>query len=564
MSKIIYIYHRNPKSTVDIKKRLHAISKRILPDNITPAPSHIIEKNGIVVGIFNPSEAVNIIGCSVCLGNIVGTKEWQLPRQGHPDGTYALFRSDDNYIEVLTDMCATRTIWYYMDDDIFIASTSQRAIVLMLGNFEFNEDVIPWVLSSGTIGFDNSWDSRISRVFGDSSLLLDRKSWELTSHTNDIVFNHINRTETEHEEALKGAIEDSVGNLNLNFNDWVLPLSGGYDSRAILCFIKNKTGLKTITWGLREAVYDDKNDAYIAKRLASYFNLPNTYYELDTTKESIEKIFDRFIICGEGRIDHVSGYIDGFHLWKTLYEQGIKGIIRGDNGMGWKRGFSDFDVRNTIEIPTCSDFTNLANLVSSGDFKQNFPDILLQRKDETWEAWRDRLHHQYRIPIVLAALSDLKVSYVELINPLLTKKIIGQVRKLPDYLRTDKTLHKNISLSVSPKIALAAKSAVPSSENILKSKQVVDFLKDYLSSDYVTSMFPKSLMNTVFIKIKALDSSKNIKSYSNKIKAFVPKRLKSKYRTVAKPEKNSNVLAFRIYLISRMKKIISEDIQNLS
>lgn len=563
MSKIVYICYRKLKSSVAIKKRLHEISKRILPDNITPTLPHIIDQNGILVGIFNFSRAVMVNDCSICLGYIFGQEDWQTIRQGYPDGTYALFRGDHKFIEVITDVVASRTIWYYMNHDIFIASTSQRAIVLILGNFEFNENVIPWILSSGTIGFDNSWDRRINRVPGDSSLLLDRMSWKLTTHSNKVEYTQIQANDKNHENALRQAIEESMASIKLNLNQWVLPLSGGYDSRCILCFMKEKTGLKTITWGLKKSIHDKMSDTFIAKKLASYFNLENTFYELDIRNQSLEKIFNRFFVCGEGRIDHISGYIDGFNIWKNLYEMGIKGIIRGDNGMGWKRVYSDFDVRNTIEIPMCSDFANLANLLSSGDFRQNFPEALLKRIDESREAWRDRLHHQFRIPIVLAALNDLKAPYVEIINPLLTKRIINQVRKLPDHLRTEKMLHKNITLLISPKIPFAKKSAMPLYENILQSFQVVNFLKDQLSSNYVNSMFPKSLINFVSKKIAWSNSPKNTQRYTKKIKSYLPNWVKSRYRSVAKPEKNINVLAFRIFMISQMKKIFNEDIKSL-
>jgi hypothetical protein len=174
------------------------------------------------------------------------------------------------------------------------------------------------------------------------------------------------------------------------------------------------------------------------------------------------------------------------------------------------------------------------------------------------------LYQQFRIPVVLAALTDLKAPYVELINPLLTKRIIDQVRKLPDHLRTDKMLFKNIILTISPKIRFAKNVAIAPPEDILKSKQVLTLLRDELSSSHVNSFLPKEFINSVLRKIATIDDSRNTRRYTKYIKSHMPKWLKSKIRTVAKPEKQSIVLSFRVYMISQMKKIIREDILNLA
>ena len=176
MSKAVYICPRNARDSSLIKNTLVGINKRIAPDNISmQPPPKIVESDGIIIGIFNPTE-VTIKNGSVCLGSMIDPEEWHLPMQRSPDGTYALFRSNRKSIQVLTDVVATRTIWYFLSDSIFVASTSQRAIVSVLGSFEFNKQVIPWILSTGSLGPVHGWDRRIKRLGGDSSIILDRES----------------------------------------------------------------------------------------------------------------------------------------------------------------------------------------------------------------------------------------------------------------------------------------------------------------------------------------------------------------------------------------------------
>ena len=154
------------------------------------------------------------------------------------------------------------------------------------------------------------------------------------------------------------------------------------------------------------------------------------YYHSDLSEEPVNNIINRFIRLGEGRIDHLSGYMDGFRMWKTLFEDKIHGILRGDEGFGWNQVSSALTVRLTIGCGLCSDFSNLKDYTKYGFASQELPQHLNQNKWETLNAWRDRLYHEYRLPTILSALSDLKFAYVEQINPLLSKIILQQVRQL--------------------------------------------------------------------------------------------------------------------------------------
>ncbi len=66
------------------------------------------------------------------------SSDWHTPGSAVPDGSYALFRGDNTSVEVLTDAAASRSVWYIKTDDYFIASTSQRAIIILLQSFEKN------------------------------------------------------------------------------------------------------------------------------------------------------------------------------------------------------------------------------------------------------------------------------------------------------------------------------------------------------------------------------------------------------------------------------------------
>ncbi len=48
---------------------------------------------------------------------------------------------------------------------------------------------------------------------------------------------------------MEEVIKKTINSIQIDPKHWVLPLSGGYDSRALLLFLKEKYNLETITWG---------------------------------------------------------------------------------------------------------------------------------------------------------------------------------------------------------------------------------------------------------------------------------------------------------------------------
>lgn len=193
MSKIVLICFKDCKQNPYSRRDIEILSQRLTPDNISPPPPPlIINDNGVLIGIINPTEALPIKNTSVCMGNLIDPENnwWELMAKV-PDGSYALFRSDENIIELISDIVASRTVWYVQTENMFIASTSQRAIVFFLQDFKPNRATFSWMLSSGTLGPGLSWDSRIQCLSGNTRLFLDRSSWKLTTKKESANFGQL-------------------------------------------------------------------------------------------------------------------------------------------------------------------------------------------------------------------------------------------------------------------------------------------------------------------------------------------------------------------------------------
>lgn len=573
MSKIIYVCKRNGETGQHVIDRLRKISDELAPDNIKTNPVHQIEVySSIAYSIMMSRKGVVSNDGSVLLGKVFGEFkiEYLQPGAAVPDGNYALFRNNDVQIEIISDSAGTRTIWYYQDEDVFVASTSQRAIIMYLGDFEFNDRIIPWMLSTGSLGPAESWDKRLYRLQAGESLTLDKVNWHITVNESHVSFLPTVVEKAESKKNVTSAIKHTLSSLTeIDYNSWVLPLSGGYDSRAILIFLNKINDLpdyfRTITWGLESSISEDENDAKIAKELADRVSVKHQFYHTDLSKEPLHLILDRFIKCGEGRIDHLAAYMDGLEIWRRLHDDKIEGVIRGDEGFGWLPVSSELTVRLNTGCALCRDFKNLQKLVQHQDFPdQRLPEKYLKNNKESLEQWRDRLYHTYRLPTILSALSDIKLSYVEQINPLLSTKILNSVRELPDDLRTNKFLFKEIVHDNSPNIPIATKSANASPEKLLRSEEFVLLLKNKMDTQIASSIFSQKFLmfikSGIAVQRPKEKKSRNRKNLVNRIKQLIPQRILFWIKDMGiLPSVDGNKLAFRVFMIIRMHEILNQD-----
>jgi len=564
MANAVFLYFRDPNTKLYTSKDIEVLSKRLTPDNIFPVPNHVIDENGSFIGIFNYNDVVPVKSSSICIGNLINPNaDWWKPGAAVPEGSFALFRSNQESLELVTDPLASRTIWYIQTNTVFIASTSQRAIVYFLQDYHPNTTAYPWVLFSGTLGYGLSWDRRIRWLSGDSRLLLNRSSWKINVDKESIRFKPLNLSERDHESQLRTAINYVFEHFSLDYSKWVLPLSGGFDSRTILLKLKNRQHTQTITWGLKSSLNEPENDAYVARSLAKSLGVSHQYFETDISNEPVEQIFNRFLVAGEGRFDQIAGYMDGFKIWEFLYRQGIKGIIRGDEpfGVADPNISVPFEARSYVDCLYPSDYSNLPDIKVFGLEEYSLPDELLQKHNETLETWRDRLYQVFRVGTGNSALNDLKCCYVEIVNPFLTNRIVKKVRNIPDSLRNDKKILKNIAYSISPDIPFAKYEATEKHENIFKTKPVVDLLVKQLEGNYARKLFSDTFLDFILKNISTTvdDPHPRRRIIRPLIKPFIPRTIRKIRMNMLKPKLDINVLAWRVYIICEMNQMLYED-----
>jgi len=563
MSKALYICMREKIPDVtSIDILLAVLSKRLVPDNIEPfTPIRMIRKREALL-VINPNENTRIKDVSLCQGCIIDSyDDWQNLDSKIPEGTFSIIRSGDEYTEILTDPVSSYSIWYYFDNELFIASSSQRAIIHYLKTFEFNDNVIPWMLSSGILGPGYSWDRRLKLIPGHTSLFLNKENWSLKETRHDFVFTPVKNKDAD--SFIKKSLYTLFDKIELNFDKWILPLSGGGDSRLLLTMLHEKKGIRTITWGTGEALHDHESDAYIAQKVAAFYQVPNQYFPLDESGLPPSVILRRILVAGEGRTDNIGAYADGFQLWKHLFENGIHGIIRGDHGFGTRS-----PVLQTQESFRWKAFKLLSDYKEYEEIRkftlpdQKFPASFNRKSRESLIDWEIRLRQTFRFPFLMSALNELKISYTDVFNPLLSKSIIEAVLCCPEY--ANKKFFKRFNREIGPGFDFATRAAIPSIMQILEKEGFSAYIRTYLIEHENTSIIDPCLIQYVLRHMNQSKDPASRKIFRKWIKSkfnyYIPYALKNAWLLKYRNEPmNFTLMAFRIFLILSMAEMLKRD-----
>lgn len=519
----------------------------------------LIDTKNSLCAIYNPVSTIQIDNSSVCLGYTPNSDWKNFDVRGEDiEGSFAIFRNTKIGFQIANDMVASRTVWYYFDEHVFIASTSQRAIVTYLGSFEFNEQVVPWMLSSGTLGPGFSYDRRLKMVEPNSLITLNKDSWEISVDKKKVYLENTFVNIKEAKKALSEALETVFNKFDLDYKKFVLPLSGGYDSRGILLFLKNTKGLRTITWGAKESRNIKGNDAFVANQLANKVGVENVFFESFNPSLPIQDVLNRFLNCSEGRTDQLEGYMDGMLMWKGFFENKYDIIIRGDELIGLSTVKNIFNARKDEGYTILSDYFNIDKDIISILPEQ---EIKPNTSNDTYK-YKGNIALSFEHPVIFAAMNDIKLPYTEVFNPLLSSSIIKAICQMFDAeMIGNKHTFKALVNEKCPDIPIARYGADIELENIVNKKPVINEFLDCFNHAIDHKTFNYDLISYTIKKISLDD--KSYSSGTNKldlIKKYVPKFVKdliSSRATIMRMD--WNIFAFRLYILIKMKELYFKD-----
>lgn len=566
MSGLIVYCHRGRRGSRVDGEALRRCALHLSPDDIQPHEPQISETDSIVRAVVNPVAGVRADDHGVCLGALFEDVDWSTPGCPEPDGSYAIVRHDAHCVELLADAFASRTIWYVLTDDAFYASTSQRALAWLLGDHRPSAETVAWMLSSGYLGPATGWDARVTRVPGGVRLRLDRESWTLSSASRRIEYRPVAAPREEHMARLREAVFTACRDVDLSGRSWLLPLSGGHDSRALLVGLLHAGAQPTcVTWGLSSSLGQPGNDAYVARRLAEHYGLEHRYCPLDATGEPMHDVLGRFLLAGEGRAVDLSGYTDGMRTWSGFFTSGVDTIVRGDTpglGSGQGRAYdpvSELFVRTAIGRLVMVDDYPEGHLVRRlGLATQTVPAHLRRRPGETLGCYRDRVHNEHKVATMFAALNDPKCAYVEVVNPLLHRAVVKAVSELPDDLRQWERGYATMVEGLVPGVPFDRAHAEAQPDAYLGWPAMLDELRAELSAKPAADVLPPGARRQV---LAALAQPQTRASARARLRRRVKKIVPARALRLVPPRVTASgrLVALRAYVASRMATILRED-----
>ncbi len=562
MTNLIYACWRQPDDALD-EASLIRIADRIAPPGARTYPHYLAVGDTECLCLTGPVGAALAQGTSAHLGAFEGRwPDWHVPGSALPDGSYALIRSNVAKVEVCSDFAGSRTFWYAKTEHHFFASTSQRALVCLLEGLDLNKSAVAWFLSSGTLGPVDAWDKRLSRLPAGGRLELDRSLWHLALLTRPVEFHPRKMLASDCRHDLSALLKETIQGFDFQSSNWAFPLSGGYDSRFILTILF-EGGLRplTMTWGIAASLTQPGNDAVIAQRFAKHYGLSHEYLLTEASEDAPEPVVDAFLSASGGGTDQLFPYLDGLRMWSSFSERGIDGVIRGDHGLGWIPVGSEQHARTSVDLIILEDFMDRATAEQISDRGQKIPESLRRRADETVPTYRDRLYQLHRIPIGLAALSDVKAPFVEIASPLLSRRVLEFVREMPDEFRTNKVLFKDIVKSVSPPIPYATMGADDDRDDYLGSVPFSRWLEQELGTEIAHRLFPSLFRASLLAAIRHTPSSlAPSRSLRAALKRIVPTSWVRAVRAKMGPIlPGQRLLSLRASLICRIVHLLEQD-----
>ncbi|MFN3757280.1 MAG: hypothetical protein ACK4RM_10020 [Flavobacterium sp.] len=553
MAKIFYALNTNPLSKISFDIKCQKV-KEYISKEFAELPTHFLKEDNRFLAIVGYNEELKIDLDKGCLG-FVNNENWY-KKETFPDGNYFIFRTNNNEMELLSDYCSTRTIWYYQKpSEYFCFSSFQLPIIIFKEDFKYNNKVTPWMISTGSLGPNNSWDKEINLLPRLTSLKFSINEDKISLSSVEVVPpEKIPQKETDLIEFFDKYLKKGFDNIVIPVKSTALLLSGGGESRLLLWYLGIKHKLQTITWTTPESETVPGSDIQIAKALSAKFDLPHTIFHLKNENLPPKEILDRFLKYGEGRIDHISGYLDGFELWKKIQQSGITSIIRGDHNFGRYKANNYASSRRIARFQFITDFENL----SKYQIHQELEEQIKPLPNESPMSFAYRLILNYTNPLIYSALNDFKLNFSEVNNPLLNNSMVALSTVLPQYMMKNKRLTKKRNKINIPDIPIATSVSIESLTNIafIFKSEFQELFAQVTPDELVIIDIPQDLFDDVNRYSKNVKENANTNNVKN-LKKWIPKPIKKFLLSLKKDNISSSKLAFRMYILISMNKKIN-------
>lgn len=518
-------------------------------------------KRGLLVAVLGRREHVRIHGYSILSGITVAEVDespWWRTDYPVPEGNYTLFRANESGVDAFTDFAGSKSIWHArLGCGGIVMSTCLEMIVALLGDFSVDDRALGWFLSSGTCGPRRSWDRRV-KPMPRNTQLRTRKVGEAIVVRESQLDRPQQFVAAVDAPLLQREMDRTLAECSLGDKPWLLALSGGCDSRAMLHGTKRVENLTCVTWADEQTLDLPNSDLAVARSLAEQSGREHIVKIIKRPADAaaLDDAMRRFVRYSDGRVDNVLAYVDGMQIWDDLSASDARGLLRGDELFGSVFATRNAQILQNMRLISFSDYAGgVEQNALAARHNHATPAGLLRRSGESTTRWRSRLRADYEIPTVYAALNAVRTRFVEDASPFLARSLVVLAGSMSDKDMDDKALYTELVAAMYPEIPFATERSILKRTTFLAMPQSIELLLDHLCSDYARDVLGSLCAASASQAILKIREQQEIpaagKSSLVLRKPQIPvwvKRLKRHLN--APPELQLPVLGMRSYLAS--------------
>ena len=280
--------------------------------------------------------------------------------------------------------------------------------------------------------------------------------------------------ETQLIEQCDAVLRQAIKRISSVYEDKVLALSGGLDSRVVLAYLNEVGSGKTaVTCFWERGTKGD--DAQVAQRIARHLDLPIISYEFDMHDfEETAQFATMLSDCGAEVVDSAPLTL----LWEQLGDR-FQGYINGDECFGWhglvsteRAAFTEirwYRLQQAARLADWLDPDVRAELECEID--ERLKALAKASEEKRPNALKDWLYYEERLGKMLNAFSASKLRYLEPLRPLIDEDVIEFISTVPDIWRDDKKLLRKTFARKFPElhaIPYATEDVLPIAESFRK------------------------------------------------------------------------------------------------
>ena len=567
MAVITTVFTADPSALERYRRRIDALAGRVLPSPLRHQHStKVSSKRGYLLSVLGRPEHVSRRGFSVMAGLLASadTDRWWQIGSDAPDGSFCMVRSGDTEMEVLSDFSGSRTIWYvHLPCGGVGVSTAFEMLVGLLGDFQRDDRSLGWFLSSGTCGPRRSWDRRI-KPLGPNARLYARRDGDAIVTREETLPEPIPVLGSVDQAQLSAALDDAFAGLDFGDKHWIVALSGGYDSRAILHGLRDVKNLVCVTWTDGGDHIYPGSDADIARQLARVDGREHVILNIQrpTSAASLDEAARRFVRYSDGRIDNLLAYVDGMKIWDELTQWDGAGLLRGDELFGSTLAVNEKQILQNMRLVSFREYAKddvQQSLVSR--FGHETPGGLQRRPGESTSAWRLRLRADFELPTIYAALNGVRNRFVDNVCPLLMRRLVTVSRSISPEGSDNKSLYKKVVRRMYEDVPFATHRSIVSKPGFLAMAESRELLVDYLQSEHARSLLGHTTAHHASRRLNATKTASNNDKLvtGSPISAMLPAWVRQLKQRVAPPPKiNLGTLSLRSYLSAVVEQEFTE------